>query len=90
VWGPEPDGTQWQRENLCPCQKSNTEHPIIHHSPITILTALPRSSRVHTGTNFPESLPVHSKIKYGDALSPLLFSFVLKYAIRKSKIIKKC
>jgi hypothetical protein len=40
-------------------------------------------SKVHIGKNLSEGFPIHSGIKQGDALSPLLFNFVLEYAIRK-------
>jgi hypothetical protein len=32
-----------------------------------------------------EIIPIESGLKQGDALSPLLFSFTLQYAIRKAQ-----
>jgi hypothetical protein len=33
--------------------------------------------------HLPDSFPIQNGLKQGDALSPILFNFVLEYAIRK-------
>jgi hypothetical protein len=40
-------------------------------------------SKVRIGKHLSESFPIQYGLKQGDALSPLLFSFALEYAIRK-------
>jgi hypothetical protein len=40
-------------------------------------------SKVRIGKHLPVSFPIQNGLKEGDALSPLLFNFVLEYAIRK-------
>jgi hypothetical protein len=40
-------------------------------------------SKVHTGKHLSDAFPIQNGLKQGDALSPLLFNFVLEYAIRK-------
>jgi hypothetical protein len=40
-------------------------------------------SKVQIGKNLLDAFSVHNGLKQGDALSPLLFSFALEYAIRK-------
>ena len=40
-------------------------------------------SRVRVGKKLSDMFPVRTGLKKGDALSPLLFSFVLEYAMRK-------
>jgi len=40
-------------------------------------------SRVWVGKNLSDIFPISNGLKKGDALSPLLFSFVLEYAMRK-------
>jgi hypothetical protein len=40
-------------------------------------------SEVYIGKHLPDNLPIHSGLKQGDALSPLLFDFALEYAITK-------
>jgi len=40
-------------------------------------------SKVRVGKLLSDTFPVQNGLKQGDALSPLLFSFVLEYAIRK-------
>jgi hypothetical protein len=40
-------------------------------------------SKVHVGKLFCDKFPIQNGLKQGDALSPLLFSFALEYAIRK-------
>jgi hypothetical protein len=40
-------------------------------------------SKVHIGKLFSNKFPIQNGLKQGDALSPLLFNFALKYAIRK-------
>ncbi|KAJ4431646.1 hypothetical protein ANN_20245 [Periplaneta americana] len=40
-------------------------------------------SRVRIGQFLSDAFPIHCGLKQGDALSPLLFSFALEYAIRK-------
>jgi hypothetical protein len=43
-------------------------------------------SRVRVGENVSDRLPVRNDLKQGDALLPLLFNFVLEYAIRKVQV----
>jgi hypothetical protein len=45
-------------------------------------------SKVRVGKLLSDKFPIQNGLKQGDALSPLLFSFVLEYAIRKVKKIK--
>jgi hypothetical protein len=40
-------------------------------------------SKVHVGKLLYDKFPIQNGLKEGDALSPLLFSFALDYAIRK-------
>jgi hypothetical protein len=40
-------------------------------------------SKVRIGTYLPDNFPIQNGLKQGDALSPLLFNFVLEHAIRK-------
>jgi hypothetical protein len=40
-------------------------------------------SKVCIGDCFSDSFPIQNDLKQGDALSPLLFNFVLEYAVRK-------
>jgi hypothetical protein len=40
-------------------------------------------SEVHIGKLLSDSFPIQNGLKQKDALSPLLFNFALKYAIRK-------
>jgi hypothetical protein len=40
-------------------------------------------SKVRVGKLLSDKFPIQNGLKQGDALSPLLFSFVLEYAIRK-------
>jgi hypothetical protein len=40
-------------------------------------------SKVHIGKLLSDKFPIQNGLKQGDALSPLLFNFVLEYAIRK-------
>jgi hypothetical protein len=40
-------------------------------------------SKVHKGKNLSDRFPIQISLKRGDALSPLLFSFALEYAIWK-------
>jgi hypothetical protein len=40
-------------------------------------------SKVRIGKHLSDSFPVQNGLKQGDALTPLLFNFVLEYAIRK-------
>jgi hypothetical protein len=42
-------------------------------------------SRVHIGKNLSDKCTIQNCLKQGDALSPLLFSYALEYAIRKVK-----
>jgi hypothetical protein len=37
-------------------------------------------SKVSTGKNVPDALPIQNELKTDDALSPLLFGFALEYA----------
>jgi hypothetical protein len=41
------------------------------------------SSKVRIDKHFSDTLPIQNRLKQGHALSPLLFNFVLEYAIRK-------
>jgi hypothetical protein len=38
---------------------------------------------LHTGKNLSDKFPIQNGLKYGDALSPLLFNFALEYTIRR-------
>jgi hypothetical protein len=40
-------------------------------------------SKVRIGKHLSDSFPIQNGLKQGDPLSPLLFNFALKYAIRK-------
>jgi hypothetical protein len=40
-------------------------------------------SEVHTGKHSFDRFPIQNGLKQGDALLPLLFNFVLEYAIRE-------
>jgi hypothetical protein len=42
-------------------------------------------SKVRIGKQLSDNFPIHNDLKEGDALSPLLFNFVLEYAIRKAQ-----
>jgi hypothetical protein len=39
-------------------------------------------SKVRIGKHLSDSFPIQNGLKQGDAVSPLLFSFALEYAIR--------
>jgi hypothetical protein len=41
------------------------------------------SSRVRAGKHLSDKFPIKNGLKQGDALLPLLFNFVLEYAIRR-------
>jgi len=43
-------------------------------------------STVRVGKNVSDRFPVRNDLKKGDALSPMLFNFALKYAIRRVKV----
>ena len=43
-------------------------------------------SRVRVGKNLSEMFHVRNGLKQGDVLSPLLFNFVLEYAIRRVQV----
>jgi len=43
-------------------------------------------SRVWIGEHLSDMFPVRNGLKQGDALKPLLFSFVLEYAIRRVQV----
>jgi len=43
-------------------------------------------SRVRVGKNLSDMFPIRNGLKQGDALSPLLFKFVLEYAIRRVQV----
>jgi hypothetical protein len=40
-------------------------------------------SKINIGKHLSDNFPIQNGLKQGDALSPLLFNFVLQYAIRK-------
>jgi hypothetical protein len=42
-------------------------------------------TKVHIGKHFSDSFPIQNGLEQGDALSPLLFNFALKYAVRKDQ-----
>ena len=43
-------------------------------------------SRVRVGKNVSDLFPIKNGLKQGDALSPLLFNFAFKYAIRRVQV----
>src|SRR5215469_5086316 len=43
-------------------------------------------SRVWVGKNLSDMFPIRNGLKQGDALSPLLFKFALKYAVRRVQV----
>jgi len=43
-------------------------------------------SRVPVGKHLSDMFPVRNGLKQGDALSPLLFNFVLEYTIRRVQV----
>ena len=43
-------------------------------------------SRVRVGKNLSDRFPIRNDLKQGNALSPLLFNFVLEYAIRRVRV----
>ena len=43
-------------------------------------------SRVRVGKNLSDRFPIRNGLKQGDALSPLLFNFVLEYTIRSVQV----
>jgi len=43
-------------------------------------------SRVRVGRRLSDMFPIKNDLKQGDALSPLLFSFALEYAIRTVRV----
>jgi len=43
-------------------------------------------SRVRVGKNVSDRFPIRNGLKQGDALEPLLFNFVLQYAIRRVQV----
>jgi hypothetical protein len=45
-------------------------------------------SRFWVGKNFSDRFPIRNGLKQGDTLSPLLFNFVLEYAIRRVQVIQ--
>ena len=45
-------------------------------------------SRIRVGKNMSDMFPIMNGLKYGDALSPLLFNFALGYAIRRVQVIR--
>ena len=45
-------------------------------------------SRVQLSKDLSDMFPIKNGLKQGDALSPLLFNFALKYAIRRVQVIQ--
>ena len=43
-------------------------------------------SRVRVGKYLPNNFPIENGLKQGDALSPMLFSFAVKSAIRRVQV----
>ncbi|KAJ4432088.1 hypothetical protein ANN_20702 [Periplaneta americana] len=68
----------WRRFILC----RDNDGPILMFW-ITKQAGSETYSRVRIGQFLSDAFPIHCELKQGDALSPLLFNFVLEYAIRK-------
>jgi len=64
--------------------KSNIDH-IFCNKPIKMNLA-ETYSRVRVGKNVSERFPIRNGLKQGDALTPVLFNFVLGFAIRRVKV----
>ena len=47
-------------------------------------------SRVRVGRQFSDTSEIHNGLKQGDALSPLLFNFVLEHAIKSLEVLISC
>jgi hypothetical protein len=45
-------------------------------------------STVRVGKNLSDMFPIRNGLKQGDVLTPLLFNFALKYAIRRVLVIQ--
>jgi hypothetical protein len=43
-------------------------------------------NRVRVGKNFSDLFPIKNGLEQGDAVSPLLFNFALRYAIRRVQV----
>jgi len=43
-------------------------------------------SRVRVGKNVSDKFPIRNGLKQGDAVSPMLFTFALEYAIRRVQV----
>jgi len=53
---------------------------------LIILCLTETYSRVRVGKNLSDRFPIRNGLKQGDALSPLLFSFALEWAIRRVQV----
>jgi hypothetical protein len=60
-----------------------------HHKPLIHLEmGITEIASVQVGKHLSDIFPIKNGLKQGDALSSLLFNFVLEYAIRRVQVIQ--